>query len=153
MALITLGRNGRNWRWKGLIKFLSLSPEKATRRSLGEVQSHDLHELWDYSNQRQAALPLVLLCSAVWWALGLLHWSRLPTHSVKDHDVKFSWHGHPLCREGPQNLSHQEDLKVKWAFALVVATRHPFLQVHLVYFGKIPGCGQFGWVLNLDALM
>lgn len=48
IALITLGRNERNWRWKGPVKFLGLSPENATWRSLCEMHSHELSKLWDY---------------------------------------------------------------------------------------------------------
>lgn len=135
------GRSRRNWRWKGPINFLSFSPENATWRSLYEVDSHELHKLWDYSSYRQGALP---------WGYSFLQVGEPGVFSLINAAITF-------C-EGPcmgslvgmtilfaerdhEKCPTRRTKKVEQTFPWFAATQHPFLQEHMVHFGKLPSCG------------
>lgn len=50
MVLVTLGRNGRNWRWKGRLSSWVLPRRMLEWRSLCEMRFWELNEHWDYSS-------------------------------------------------------------------------------------------------------
>lgn len=104
MALITPGRNGRNWRRKGPIEFLSPSPENARMEiTLWTALAWTQWTLGLFT-LRTGSSSLEVMCYSL-AGIGVFFADLCCQNLLcKTTHVKFSWHEHPLCREGPQNI-------------------------------------------------